>query len=235
MGCGKTKTAIDTAFHLQQHNLIDAVLVIAPNGVHANWTGQEMPIHSWDVDNSPFTYYSDRAGTKKFIDAKAQALSGPFPWLVMTYDAVMTDKGFEEAQNLLKSKRCLMILDESPRIKNPKAVRTKLILKLSKLAPYRRILTGTPISVGPFDLYTQMLFLNENFWKDQGISTWTGFKNMFGVFVSLKNPSNGAMFQKVTGYQNLPLLQKILSHHTDRVTKEDVLDLPPKVYTSLSY
>ena len=51
-----------------------------------------------------------------------------------------------------------MAVDESTTIKTPTAKRTKAILNLGKLAKYRRILTGSPVTKSPLDLYTQCGF-----------------------------------------------------------------------------
>ena len=42
-GTGKTKPIIDTTAQLYRDSKIDALLVIAPNGVHANWVSDEIP------------------------------------------------------------------------------------------------------------------------------------------------------------------------------------------------
>ena len=53
-----------------------------------------------------------------------------------------------------------MAIDESTTIKNPKAKRTKSIIHLSNMASYRRILTGSPVTKNPLDLFTQCYFLD---------------------------------------------------------------------------
>ena len=46
-----------------------------------------------------------------------------------------------------------MAIDESTTIKNPKAKRTKNILSLGDICKYRRIMTGSPVTRNPLDLY----------------------------------------------------------------------------------
>ena len=53
-----------------------------------------------------------------------------------------------------------MAIDESTTIKNPKAKRTKNILSLSSICKYRRIMTGSPVTRNPLDLYSQCEFLD---------------------------------------------------------------------------
>ena len=56
--------------------------------------------------------------------------------------------------------KSMTAIDESTTIKNPKAKRTKNILEIANLAPYRRIMTGSPVTRNPLDLYTQCEFLD---------------------------------------------------------------------------
>ena len=78
----------------------------------------------------------------------------------MNVEALSTPKGTSFAYKFLASHRTLMAVDESTTIKNPDAKRTKNICALSKHAKYRRILTGSPVTKSPLDLYTQCEFLD---------------------------------------------------------------------------
>jgi hypothetical protein len=115
-GTGKTKTLIDNAALLHCEGVVDAALVIAPNGVHRNWVVEELPKH-WPQGLPPidaFAWSSPSASTKWHKEAVAQLLgSNGFIWLCMSYDALMTDAGKQASWDLLRSKRCLYVLDES--------------------------------------------------------------------------------------------------------------------------
>lgn len=233
-GTGKSRITIDTAAWLYAQGEIDGVLVVAPNGVQRNWITDEFPKHLHpDVPHFGFCYSTRRAGTQE-QGRKVDALFAykEFATLAMSYDALVTDAGKAVARKFLSQRRCLYVLDESTRVKNPTAIRTKTILASSKFAPYRRILTGTPITNGPFDVYSQMKFLDEDFWKPHGFSSYTVFKQFFGVFRRMTNKHTGRMFDQCVSYQNLPILQRILATHTSRVLKEDVLDLPSKLFSN---
>ena len=78
----------------------------------------------------------------------------------MNVEALSTKKGVDFAAKFLSSHRTLMAIDESTTIKNPEAKRTKNIVTLGKLATYRRILTGSPITNSPLDLFSQAVFLD---------------------------------------------------------------------------
>ena len=97
-------------------------------------------------------------------------------------------------------------------------------------------MTGTPVGNGPFDVYTQMRFLNERYWKDNGMfGSLAEFKNCFGVFKDARNPATGGMFKMLVQYRQLPYLNTLLAPHTSRLLKADVLDLPEKVYSRRYY
>ena len=80
--------------------------------------------------------------------------------LVMNVEALSTQKGVDFAKKFMLSHKTLMAVDESTTIKNPKAKRTKNILNISQMSSYRRILTGSPVTKNPLDLYSQCEFLD---------------------------------------------------------------------------
>ena len=114
----------------------------------------------------------------------------------------------------------------STTIKSPKAARTKNLLKLRKLAPYRRILTGSPVTKSPIDLYSQCEFLNEECLNQ---SSFWGFQNRYAKMV--RRTVSTHSFHSIVGYQNLTELTELLGKFSFRVRKEDCLDLPDKIYT----
>jgi hypothetical protein len=231
-GTGKTKGLIDDAALLFCEGVIDAALVLAPNGVHRNWVVEELPKH-WPHDLPPvdaFSWSSPAASTKRHQAAVSRLLgSNGFVWLCMSYDALMTDAGKQASWDLLRSRRVLYILDESQRAKTPAAKRTKRIIASSVYAPYRRLASGTPMDK-PFDIYSQVRFLDADFWvREFGIGSFTSFKAYFGEWVTIKTNA-GASFEQCTAYRNLDELERALAKIGQRVLKEDVLDLPDKVY-----
>ncbi len=237
MGTGKTRTTYDTAAYRYAKGDIDGLLVVAPNGVHRNWITDELPRHV-HPDADPFgLYYSTEKASTKEHQRKCQALLDypRFKVLAMSYDGICTDKGKKLAKDFLVRNRCMYVLDESTRIKNVSAQRTKTVLASSIYAPVRRILTGTPITNGPFDIYGQMKFLDKDFWTAHGFDSYTTFKSFFGVWSKLTNNATGRIFDHCVGYQNLPMLARIIASITSRVLKEEVLDLPPKLYSNVYY
>ena len=232
-GTGKSKLTLDTAGHLFDKGEIDCLFVVAPNGVHRNWTSEEIGNH-WNDDLlaqvQTFTYHASKAKTQKHAKAAEDVLKHKgLAVIAMSYDALITKAGKPFAKQVLTKRRCLYVLDESARIKNPKARRTKTILASAKYAQYKRILTGTPVANGPFDVYAQMKFLEADYWKPRGLGNYTMFKNYFGIWFPME--VNGRTFPKLSEYQNLEFLKQMIDPNSSRVLKEDVLDLPPKLYS----
>lgn len=225
MGCGKTKITLDTGGWLYAQGKIDALLVVAPNGVHRMWVDQVME-HMPDYINARAAWYASSL-SKQEETALCKVLEHDGMKIVtMNVEAFTTSKGVAFAKKFLMSFRTMMVIDESSVIKSPKAQRTKNLLKLSIHAKYRRILTGTPITQGPLDLYTQFGFLDSTILK---CNTYFGFRNKYAIMREMRTA--GRAFQVVSGYQNLDQLQTLIEPHSYRVTKSDCLDLPEKLYS----
>lgn len=239
MGTAKTKPIIDTASYLYLEGEIDALLVVAPPGVERNWKSDEIPTHmppEVAIDTMVEVFLTAKKDTKN-QQALMEALirHKGLSVLLISYDAFMTQKGKDLVWKFLRQRRALYVLDESHNIKTPNAKRTKSIIASGKYASHRRILTGTPISVGPFDAYTQVRFLDNDFWKRKGIHTAVEFRQFFGEWFTRgdcqRELGYDPGFDKLVRYKNIETLEKWLSEITDRVLKDDVLDLPPKLYS----
>jgi SNF2 family DNA or RNA helicase len=148
----------------------------------------------------------------------------------MSYNAVMTDKGRRALWSFLKKRRCLYVCDESAYIKSPSAMRTKRIVASGEYAPFKRILTGTPVANSPFDVYSQVRFLDLLFWRQHSIGSSQIFRHTFGEMVQFID-ANGRTQEFAKGYRNLDQLRDWLQPIASRVLKDDVLDLPPKLFT----
>jgi len=99
-------------------------------------------------------------------------------------------------------------------------------LKIGELAKYRRILTGSPVTKSPLDLFTQCLFLDP-YHLDE--TSYYAFRARYANMV--KRNFGGRTVQLVTSYRRLDELAKKLEKFSYRVLKEDCLDLPEKVFT----
>jgi SNF2 family DNA or RNA helicase len=226
MGTGKTKVAIDNIAMLYDNGKINGALIIAPKGVYKNWYSQEIPTHLPD-HIKPITVLWQSLINKTQQD-KLDTLFKTgldFHILVMNVEAFSTKKGVEFAGRFLNSHNTFMVIDESTTIKNPGAKRTKSIVGLGKYAKYRRILTGSPVTKSPLDLYKQCEFLDE-YLLDH--SSYYTFRTRYAVM--RKAMFNGRSVEIVVGYKNLGELSDKLKPFSYRVLKDDCLDLPKKTF-----
>ena len=226
MGTGKSKVLVDNMAMLYDKGKINAALIIAPKGVYRNWYSQEIPNHlASHIDHKTVLW---TATTSKAKDKEYQQLLKidlDLHILIMNVEAFSTKKGLEFAAKFMNCHKTLMAVDESTTIKTPSAKRTKSICNLGKYAKYRRILTGSPVTKSPLDLYTQCGFLDEEL---LGFGSFYSFRNRYAIMVDRN--FGGRRVQIPTGYQRLDELSEILKKFSDRVLKEDCLDLPPKTY-----
>ena len=231
-GTGKTKAILDQVAHLYERGEINALFILAPNMIHINWIKEEIPTHLAVKDYFSHYFECGKAGTKTHQKACEFLIKSPgLSILAMNYDAIITKKGKEFAKEFLTKKKCFYVLDEATKIKSPGSKRTKTIVASGRYAKYKRIMTGTPVTQGAFDVYSPFKFLDENFWKRNGLATFESFKHYFGVFLKKFNRTTNREYNELLGYQRLDELSEIIKPVSSRVTKDEVLDLPPKIYT----
>ena len=226
MGTGKTKVAIDNIAMLYDNGKINGALIIAPKGVYKNWYSQEIPEHL--ADHIKPTTVLWKSLINKTQQEELDKLFKPgldLHILVMNVEAFSTKKGVDFAARFLNSHNTFMAIDESTTIKNPGAKRTKNIVALGKYAKYRRILTGSPVTKSPLDLYKQCEFLDE-YLLDH--SSYYTFRTRYAVL--RKAHFNGRSVEIVVGYKNLGELSDKLKPFSYRVLKDDCLDLPKKTF-----
>lgn len=248
MGTGKTKLAVDTAGWLYCTGKIDAVFVLAPTDIHANWDipGDGIRKHLPEEllrKSMRLTWRSNKASSRPAQVAFERLLAhqGGMRWLFMGFDAVNTDRGFKAAQAFLRGSRCLWVMDEAARIKNPTAKRTKRVMKLRDLAAFRRPMTGTPIAQKPFDVYSIVNWMDPFYWRKNGIGNFQAFKHYFGVWRKIRVAMGREVEVQKTNnagrpvYQNLDELQRLLGPISSRVLLTDVKDMPSKTYQRLYY
>jgi len=226
MGTGKTKVLIDNLAMLYDKGRVDGALIVAPKGVVGTWYNQELPAHLPDHIENVTVLWQSHINKKQQDKLDELFKTGQdLHILVMNVEAFSTDKGKNFAAKFLRSHKSLMAIDESTTIKNPKAKRTKNILEVAKLAPYRRIMTGSPVTRNPLDLYTQCYFLDPFHLNH---TSYYSFRNRYAVMKSAN--ISGRSINLVVGYQNLSELSDKLKPFSYRVLKDDCLDLPDKVY-----
>ena len=226
MGTGKTKVLIDNASMLYDKGKIDGLLIVAPKGVVGTWYTNELPTHLPDhIENTTILWQASiTKGQQEKLDSLFK-VGEQLHILIMNVEALSTPKGTAFASKFISSHSTLMVIDESTTIKNPSAKRTKNILKLSTQTKYRRIMTGSPVTKNPLDLYSQCQFLSP--WL-LDFNSYYSFRNRYAEMKTLH--MHGRSIQVVHKFKNLGELSDSLKNFSYRVLKEDCLDLPPKIF-----
>lgn len=233
-GTGKTHVSIATIAHLFTKGEINAVIVLAPNGVHDNWLINEVPLHMPESIRSVTEEYCwhSQSGVKsrRMFSYYCTKSNAELLIIYANIEALRVAEFYKGVISLAKRRPTLTIIDESTAIKNPKAITTKYALNLGRYSKYRRILTGTPITQGPLDLWAPCQFLSP---RALPYPSWTAFKSQFAIEQLVRLPSRNKAFMQIIGYQNQAVLAEQLKPFTHRVLKKDCLDLPDKIYQQL--
>lgn len=214
MGCGKTLTTIAVAGALYNLGKIDRVLVVAPTSVCS----------VWPHDLNQFATFPREARVllgdkKKRLKALNELENWPFKALriaVINYESTHREGIFEA---LAAYKPDLIVCDESQRIKNPSAAQSKALHKLGDAAPFRMILSGTPVQNNAVDLYSQYRFLDPAVYG----ANFYAFKNRYCIM-------GGYGQHQIVGYRNMDELVEKEHSVAYRVTKEECLDLPQQTF-----
>ena len=226
MGTGKTKVCIDNIAMLYDRGKIKSALVIAPNGIKRNWR-KELSVHMPDhVEYMDAVWVASPKKKEQIELMNICQISDKLQILIMNIEALSTGRGLDFARSFLLPGASLMVIDESTTIKNHAARRTKNIMKIANLAKYRRIMTGSPVTKSPLDLFSQVEFLGP--WLLEQ-SNYYAFRARYAIIQQRSVGSHS--FQHVMGYQRLDELTAILRDFSTRVLKADCLDLPDKLYT----
>ena len=230
MGTGKSKVLIDNIAMLYDKGKINGALIVAPKGVYQNWFDIEIPNHMpTHIEKKMVLWKASFMKGNEIVSKEVDALfetGTDLHILVMNVEALSTKNGVTFANKFLSCHETLMAIDESTTIKNPDAIRTRSIVQLGRSAKYRRILTGSPVTKSPLDLYKQCEFLNEGLLD---YTSYYAFKSRYSVLRTAN--FGGRSVQIVVGYKNLDELSERIEKFSYRVLKEDCLDLPSYSFT----
>ena len=227
MGTGKSKVLLDNAAMLYDKGKINGLLIIAPKGVYKNWYDSEIPTHLPDHIFKKMVLWktSDKSKKQQLLLNTLFETGSEFHILLMNVEAFSKGDGAAFAYKFLSCHNTMIAIDESTTIKTPTSNRTKNILALRQHAKYRRILTGSPVTKSPLDLFSQCEFLDP--WLLGHTSYWT-FKSRYAV--TRKIQVQGRQVEIVVGYRNLGELSEKIQPFSKRVLKDDCLDLPKKTF-----
>ena len=213
-GLGKTKVAIDLIVHWLAHRQLDTALIVVKKGLLDNWQ-RELASHS---QLRPRVLTTNRSGNFYVFNSPARVM-------LAHYEAVRAEK--ERMQLFLRTRSVGVILDESTKIKNPEATLTRTFLDLAPLFTKRVIVSGTPVSDRPHDIWSQIKFL------DDGASLGDDFGE-FKRSVDLSNDLAGAESRQKALETQLQHIFHSISGFAVRETKASAeISLPEKVIHSV--
>lgn len=232
MGLGKSKLMLDIASHKFLQGQIDALVVVAPNATYPNWIRIEAPIHL----AAPYVSMiypktdSDKDQLKRLIFTDPDEFKGKLRLLTIGFDAVAaTDRALDFLSRFMRVHRTMLVIDESTAIKNPRSKTAIRLKALGAVAHSKWILTGTPTANSPFDIHSQIEFLNPEFWGWHGMKSFGAFKSVYGEFITRRYGSRS--FPELKQYRRLDHLNQVLGEISSRLTKESSgVKLPPKIY-----
>jgi SNF2 family DNA or RNA helicase len=213
MGTGKTFVTVHTASARFTRKQINAVMVICPMTLRNTWKREFdkwapglADLRNLDLNDSRFMAWCAETGHKLkvlLVSVEGLGISQKLPVM---------------AQHFVDTHQVMAVCDESSRIKNPDANRTKVVISLGANAKYKMILNGTHTAKGIQDLWAQYEFLDPNI---IGSGDYWAFKTRYLVMGGYKN-------KQVIGYSKVDELMDLIRPYTLEVGKE-VLNLPPKI------
>ncbi len=189
MGLGKSKTAIDLAFHHYTQGRIDSVLLICPSPLKNQWAEQQLPDHHPGEFRAVVWESSKARKPKASAERKRILWDDPvgLKWLIVNVEAFSTLGYMEIFTSFVTHRKTMIIVDEATRIKNPSANRTINIKKLGAIAERRLILTGSLITGSPYDAWSPFEFLRSGYWG----MTYYAFRARYGIEAVAENPFGG--------------------------------------------
>ena len=206
MGCGKTITTIAVIGRLALDNLTHRVLIIAPKSIVSVWQEEFKKYADFSYQLTMLEGSSERKKQKL-----KTALNQDLQVMVINYDSVALIE-----PDIIKWNPDMIVADESTRIKNPQAKTSKSVYAVAKRCKYRMILTGSPITQNPLDLFMQYKILDDSIFG----TSFYAFKNQYAVLGTFNQP---------VGYKNMPEFIKKVHSIAYRVTKSEALDLPDTI------
>lgn len=190
MGLGKTRTSLSLIQYRLDKNKIDSVLWLCP------------------------------CSTKKNVEEQIKEHSDLLPKIkILGIESIsMSEKSYLEAYDEVTSSRCMLVVDESNLVKNPNAIRSKRILKISKNCTYKIILNGTPVTRNEADLYSQWNILD---WRILGYRSFYSFSANHLVW--------DKEHRRIVRTFDVEYLTNRIAPYCYQAKKDEVLKLPNKL------
>jgi len=215
MRTGKTKVLIDEACALRIEDKVRAVVLICPLSLRKNWVREFAKDATIPVDYHLLDTKDKGRAFGRWLDRPHD-----FKWLLVGVESLSAGSAIEYVKRFcLANPRVMCAVDESSLIKTHNSARSKNVASVGRMVDFRRILTGTPLTKNPLDLYMQFEFLDPDI---LGIGDYFSFQARYTVKGGYEN-------KDIIGYDNLDELVELVSPYTYQVRQHEVVDAE-KVY-----
>lgn len=191
MGTGKTKVAIDFAAAKEMKGEIKQVLVLGPLSTLGVWDSE----------------------------IRKHCPSDTLKWKVINYDKARITHYLQQLRSYCKQTPTLLVCDEGHKLKNPQSKQSKAAYVLSKLCVSSLVLTGTPITKHPLDLFGEMRVVDDTILG----SSWGVFRKTYAMW-------GGYGGYQLIKYIGLKGLRARVDPHIFIALKDDCLDLPKRTH-----
>ena len=253
-GTGKSKMAIDSVGYLYKTDKINFVLLFSINGVHRAWKDIEIP-KFLNIDKKdyrtvlwPKNYNSLKSFKKSQFEHKISSIFKRklLCVLIINIESMSRLSGYENIISCLDNsyiipKKSMLIIDESSRIKNIKAKRTDFMFKLVKKFKYKRLISGTPMSESPDNIFAQFQMMSPDifsniFWGEPGIFiTLQDFKRRYLKYKQdVVKQADGSIkvYTRPDGIIKFreKEFQEMMSNNSYTIKLDDCKDMPEKIY-----
>ncbi|MCL1953250.1 MAG: DEAD/DEAH box helicase, partial [Firmicutes bacterium] len=205
MGTGKTITSIAIMGRLYLDNKISRVLIAAPKSILPVWHTELAKFADFE-----YTIIQDLTSkkTQKQLSIISQSSNNNLQIVILNYESI-----WRQIDDFVNFKIDFVIADESSKIKTPNTKQSKAMHKLGKLSKYNIILSGTPITNSPLDIYSQYKFMDDSVFPEN----WWVFQKKY---------ANLDYNNRITGFKNLGQLLARMHKVAYRVRLSSVVDMP---------
>lgn len=219
MRTGKSKVIIDweSAARMEAH--VKCVLLICKHSLRREWLIQ-LETHC----PLPYSAFVPDSGKKSEFERWLK-VQHDFKWMIVGIES-LSQGGMTEicARYLDTHASVSVVMDESSKVSNPAAIRSKRVVALGEQSPLRIADTGTPMSKGPMNLFMQFQFLDPDV---IGIGDYYAFRNRYAIMGGYEN-------KQIVGYDHLDELAQIVAPYIYEVSRKDAYTIPdpePQVRT----
>ena len=206
MGTGKSMMTIAITGTLEAEKDVKKMLVVCPKSIVGVWEDE-------------FRKFADYRYALTVLDGTMEKKRSAFNYMqgaALQIIVVNYESCWRLESEITKWKPDLIVCDESSKIKTPSASQSKALHRLGRQSKYNIILTGTPITGSPLDIFSQYKFLDDSIF---GTSFYL-FRNRYAILGGYQN-------RMIVGYRHLDELVEKVHSIAFRIKIEDAVDLPP--------